>query len=129
MGPGGEPTRVRGVEAVQRRLDFPLAAPAELVGLPRRDVRLVRSDDALGAVAVYGEGMGAIAFFQSAAQPPPAGEKPPLRLPQVNVDGATGTELATALGTIVTFQRDGVSYVVAGSVPPIAAEKAARDLT
>jgi outer membrane lipoprotein-sorting protein len=128
MGPGGEPTRVRGVEAVQRRLDFPLAAPAELAGLPRRDVRLVRSYDALGAVAVYGEGMGAIAVFQSGAQPPRAGEKPPLRLPQVNIDGATGTELATALGTIVTFQRDGVSYVVAGSVPPIAAENAARDL-
>ena len=51
-----------------------------------------------------------------------------LPLPQVNIDGATGTELATALGTILTFERDGVRYVVAGSVPPVAAENAAREL-
>jgi hypothetical protein len=44
------------------------------------------------------------------------------------VDGYTGTELATPLGTIVTFERDGVSYLVAGLVPPVAAENAARDL-
>jgi outer membrane lipoprotein-sorting protein len=126
-GDGQGPTRVRGVEAVQRRLDFPLAAPAELAGLPRRDVRLVRSDDALGAVAIYGKGMGAIAVFQTAARPDDDRD-PPMQLPQVNIDGATGTELATALGTVVTFERDGVSYVVAGSVPPLAAENAAREL-
>ena len=28
----------------------------------------------------------------------------------------------------MTFERDGVSYVVAGSVPPVAAENAARGL-
>ena len=49
-------------------------------------------------------------------------------LPQVNIDGATGTELATALGTMVTFERGGVSYTVLGSVPPAAAENAARGL-
>ena len=37
----GRPTRVHGVEAVQRRLDFELSAPAELAGLPRTSVRLV----------------------------------------------------------------------------------------
>jgi hypothetical protein len=37
-------------------------------------------------------------------------------------------EMATALGTIVSFERDGVSYVVAGLVPPVAAENAARGL-
>ena len=51
-----------------------------------------------------------------------------LRLPQVNINGATGTELATALGTVVTFERNGISYTVAGSVPPQAAEQAAREL-
>jgi outer membrane lipoprotein-sorting protein len=124
-GGGEHGTRVRGVEAVQRELDFPLAAPAELSGLPRRDVRLVRTGEALGAVSVYGEGMGAIAVFQHRAGP---GDSRGPALPQVNIDGATGTELATALGTIVTFQRDGVAYTVAGSVPPVAAENAAREL-
>ena len=31
-----------------------------------------------------------------------------LGLPEINIDGATGTELATPLGTVVTFKRDGV---------------------
>ena len=51
-----------------------------------------------------------------------------LRLPTISVNGATGQELATALGTVVQFDRAGVSYVVIGSVPPQAAEAAARGL-
>jgi hypothetical protein len=126
----GRETRVRGVEDVQRHLDFRLAAPAELAGLPRREVRLVRLQDGPGAVSVYGKGLGAIAVFQHKAsretrKGPNAGD---VRLPQINIGGATGTELATALGTVVTFERDGVAYVVAGSVPPVAAESAARGL-
>ena len=60
----------------------------------------------------------------------PAGpqREPGFELPRINIDGATGTELATPLGTVVTFNRDGVSYVVLGSVPPVAAENAARGL-
>jgi outer membrane lipoprotein-sorting protein len=121
----GKPTRVRGVEAVQRELDFELSAPRELAGLPRKSVRLVNAGGKPGAVSIYGEGMGAIAVFQHEA-----GERgePAFELPQVNIDGATGTELATPLGTVVTFERDGVAYVVLGSVPPVAAENAARGL-
>ena len=37
-------------------------------------------------------------------------------------------ELATALGTMVRFERSGVQYTVIGSVPPSAAEAAARAL-
>jgi outer membrane lipoprotein-sorting protein len=121
----GKPTRVRGVEAVQRELDFELSAPAELAGLPRADVRLVNAAGRPGAVSVYGKGMGAIVVLQHKAGP--QGE-PALELPQVNIDGATGTELASPLGTILTFSRDGVAYVVVGSVPPVAAENAARGL-
>jgi len=120
---------VSGVDAVQRRLDFALSAPRELAGLPRRQVRLVRFDGAAGALSVYGEGLGGIAVLQRRADPAGApGERDRLALPQVNIDGATGTELATALGTVVTFERGGVSYTVLGSVPPVAAENAARGL-
>ena len=119
-----------GSAAVQRELDFTLRAPAELAGLPRRDVRLVTFDGEQGALAIYGRGMGAIAVLQRRADAmrerkhgPPA-----LALPEINIDGATGTELATALGTIVSFERGGIAYVVAGSVPPVAAENAARGL-
>ena len=125
----GETVRARGVEQVQRKLDFQLAAPDELAGLPRRDVRLVSQGDELGALVIYGEGLGAIAVFEQRAGsdrgPVAPGE---LQLPQVNIDGATGTELATALGTLVTFERAGVQYTVVGSVPPVAAENAARGL-
>jgi outer membrane lipoprotein-sorting protein len=123
----GRATRVRGVEAVQRRLPFELSAPAELAGLPRTEVRLVNVGGAPGAVSVYGEGMGAIVVLQHEAGPQDAGDGG-LELPEINIDGATGTEIATPLGTVVRFQRDGVANTVLGSVPPVAAENAARGL-
>ena len=49
-------------------------------------------------------------------------------LQELSIDGTTAYELATALGTVVQFERDGVSYTVVGSVPPAAAEAAARAL-
>jgi outer membrane lipoprotein-sorting protein len=120
-----EPSRVRGVDAVQERLGFPLSAPDQLAGLPRTDVRLVDANGSPAALSAYGEGMGAILVLQREA-----GEKRelPEGLPRVNIDGATGTEIATPLGTLVTFERGGVSYTVVGSVPPVAAENAARGL-
>jgi hypothetical protein len=121
---------VSGVAAVAARLDFELAAPDELAGLPRRGVHLVDLDGKRGALITYGKGLGAIAVFEHAAGAKAKrsrGERDN-PLPQINIDGATGTEVATALGTIVTFERAGVSYVVAGSVPPLAAENAARGL-
>jgi outer membrane lipoprotein-sorting protein len=127
-GTDAHAARARGVEAVQRRLDFPLAAPRELAGLPRRDVRLIRSDEGLGAVTTYGEGMGAILVLQQKTGHDPLRSQVAQQLPKVNIDGGTGTELGTALGTVVWFDRDGVSYTVAGSVPPVAAENAARGL-
>jgi len=131
-GKKGKHAEVTGVEAVQRELDFKLAAPAELAGLPRKEVRLVDVDGQKGALSVYGEGLGAIGVFQHKAEKAADDERKQdegaLRLPEINIDGATGSELATALGTVVTFERDGISYVVAGSVPPVAAENAARGL-
>ena len=120
----GKPVRVRGVDAVQKRLPFELSAPEKLAGLSRAGVRLVDAAGSPGALTVYGEGMGAIAVLQHQAGEQDA----PEGLPRINIDGATGTELATPLGTIVRFQRDGVAYTVIGSVPPVAAENAARGL-
>jgi hypothetical protein len=47
----------------------------------------------------------------------------------VSINGATGQELATPLGTVVRFTRGGVAYTVLGSVAPYAAETASRALT
>jgi outer membrane lipoprotein-sorting protein len=122
----GRPVHVRGVEAVGKRLDFPLSAPDELAGLPRTSVRLVRMGSESGALSTYGQGLGAIMVLQHKSDSPPKDDA--LKLPEINIDGATGTELATPLGTVVTFTSGGVGYVVAGSVPPVAAENAARGL-
>jgi outer membrane lipoprotein-sorting protein len=122
----GKPTTVHGLANVQKRVPFTISAPATLAGLPRREVSLIREGGENGALVTYGKGLGQILVFQHKAAAQTG--KSDLRLPSVNIDGATGTELATALGTIVTFDRGGVGYVVAGSVPPLAAENAARGL-
>lgn len=120
---------VHGPKEVQRHLDFKLAAPHELAGLPRHQVELLSFDGVAGAVSVYGSGLGTIAVLQYKAKHGQSHGLPDLNLPEVNIDGLTGKELATALGTVVTFERDGVAYVVAGLVPPVAAENAARGLS
>jgi outer membrane lipoprotein-sorting protein len=49
-------------------------------------------------------------------------------LPKVKVGGVSADELRTELGTILTFVRSGVRYVVAGAVSPAAVEEVARGL-
>jgi outer membrane lipoprotein-sorting protein len=125
----GSPEDVQGVAAVQREIGFQLAAPDKLAGLPRKEVRLVNFGGEKGALSVYGQGLGGIAVLQQKAGDAQQGSaRDQLQLPQVNIDGATGSELATALGTMVQFERGGVEYTVLGSVPPVAAENAARGL-
>jgi outer membrane lipoprotein-sorting protein len=125
---------VRGPEAVQAALPFRLTAPATLVGIPRHDVRQLSWGGSPAALVTYGENLGGIAVIEQKVKP---GEKSNLggntsghedQLPQVSVNGATGTELATALGTVLRFERGGVAYTVLGSIPAQAAEAAARGL-
>ncbi len=49
-------------------------------------------------------------------------------LPKVTIDGASASELRTELGTLLSFERGGVSYLLAGSVAPAAIEEVARGL-
>jgi hypothetical protein len=46
----------------------------------------------------------------------------------VSLDGVTAHELATQLGTVLVWRSNGTSFVLAGSLPPAAAEAAARHL-
>ena len=134
-GPGGaEPKPVTGADAVAKAVPFTLAAPDKLVGLPRHEVRLVDAGDHPAALVTYGAGLGGIAVLEQAADAsgavpakPKEGESG-LSLPTVSINGATGQELDTALGTMVRFTRAGVTYTVIGSVPAAAAEAAARGL-
>jgi outer membrane lipoprotein-sorting protein len=127
----GSQTPVSGASAVQKELAFPLAAPATLDGLPRQEVRLASVNSSKAALVLYGKGLGGIAVVEQRANQSggkSAGNAPAGSLPSVSIDGTTGHELATALGTVLTFDRAGVSYTVIGSVPPAAAEAAARGL-
>jgi outer membrane lipoprotein-sorting protein len=124
---GTDPTgkQVTGVAAVQQAVSFPLSAPDTLVGLPRQDVTLVGSDSAL---AVYGQGLGAIIVSERKADASTTSGGSLSSLPTVSLNGTSAHELATQLGTVVEWQHNGVAYVLAGSLPPAAAEAAAREL-
>jgi outer membrane lipoprotein-sorting protein len=142
-------TQVSGTAAVQAALPFHLSAPDTLVGLPRHDVRLITMGKSAAALVTYGQGLGGIAVLERVATPhtgtapgasssssgkPSAnsggggGDQHGASLPSVSIGGTTGHELSTALGTLITFTRGGVGYVVVGSVPANAAEAAARGL-
>ena len=129
--------QISGVRAVAAKLPFALHAPPALIALPRQSVKLLSMGDKPAALVTYGKGLGGIAVIEQTASPTAAAtksssssspDKPGFSLPTISVNGATGTELDTALGTVVRFSRGGVSYTVIGSVPPVAAEKAARTL-
>jgi hypothetical protein len=49
-------------------------------------------------------------------------------LPKVDINGAKASELRTALGTVLSFERAGVRYLVAGAVSPAGVEEIARGL-
>jgi hypothetical protein len=125
---------VTGPAAVQSHLPFTLAAPAKLAGLPRQSVQLLDWSGHPAALVTYGQGLGGIAVIQqsasgqSAPSAPQGGDRQGLSLPTVSINGHSGQELATALGSVVRFTSGSVSYTVLGSVPPIAAESAARQL-
>ncbi len=126
---GGANAPVTGLAAVQAAAPFPVVAPDTLVGLPRQDVRLVGPADSQSVLVVYGQGLGAIVVVERKQDTAKAGQAGMLdALPSVSLDGVTAHELATQLGTVLGWDRGGVTYVLAGSVPTAAAESAARSL-
>jgi hypothetical protein len=124
----GAGTAASGLAAAQAAAGFPVVAPDKLVGLPRQDVRAVGRGGAKAVLAVYGHGLGAIVVVERKADSSKQLGGALSSLPKISLDGLTGRELATQLGTIIQWQRDGVAYVLAGSLPPAAAEAAAREL-
>jgi hypothetical protein len=128
---------VSGVRAVSAQVPFTLNAPKSLIGLPRRNTSLLDMGGARGALITYGQNLGGIVVIERPAAGSGAGaagrasngEVGNLSLPTVSINGVTGQELDTALGTVLTFTRNGVSYTVLGSVPSYAADQAARALT
>lgn len=126
---GGHSPAVTGLAAVQAAAPFAVVAPDTLVGLPRHDVRLVGPADSRSVLVTYGKGLGAILVVERASSGTSGAPGGLLSaLPSVSLDGITAHELATQLGTALAWDAGGVSYVLAGSIPPAAAESAARAL-
>jgi outer membrane lipoprotein-sorting protein len=130
-------SEVIGVRAVQAHLPFRLAAPMKLDGLGRQSVSLLDWGGTPASLTTYGQGLGGIAVIeQTASGQSPAsssgssqnGGGSGLTLPTASINGNTAQELATALGTVLRVKRGNVEYTLIGSVPPTAAEMAARAL-
>jgi outer membrane lipoprotein-sorting protein len=126
-GSGSHPAPITGLAAVQAAAGFTVTAPPTLDGLTQQDVRLVNLKDNKVALVTYGKGLGAIVVAEM-----PSTAKDPLaslsQLPSISINGSTGRELATALGTAITFTHGDVRTLVVGSVPTVSAEQAAREL-
>jgi outer membrane lipoprotein-sorting protein len=123
---------ITGLEQVQQAVDFPIAAPDSLAGLPRSEVRLIHSGDHPGALVTYGQGLAGIAVIEHPADSKDAsgtgGDQGQVSLPTVSINRVQGDELETPLGTLINFQRAGVDYTVVGSVVPATAQAAAQGL-
>ena len=99
---------------------FRANAPATLGPRARRELK--QTGD--GYVALYGKGLDTIAVLEHPAKvhaKQPASNsrdnRGPLELPSGNVNGAKATVVGTPLGGLVSFERGGISYTVAGSQP------------
>jgi outer membrane lipoprotein-sorting protein len=79
-------------------------------------------------VTTHGSGLSAIAVVQSAAHAGESNSTPLQGLPQVKINGVNASELGTELGTVLSFERSGVRYLVGGFVAPATVEAYARSL-
>jgi outer membrane lipoprotein-sorting protein len=78
-------------------------------------------------VSSHGQGISSVGVLEAQSKSSKTGSELEA-LPKVKVNGLTASELRTELGTILTFERAGVRYVVAGAVAPSAVEAIARGL-
>jgi outer membrane lipoprotein-sorting protein len=81
-------------------------------------------------VTTRGHGVTGVAVIENPVEQ--GAKKPPVNLPEglpkVKINGVSAAELATPLGTLLSFERSGVRYLLAGSVTPAAIEAVARGL-
>jgi hypothetical protein len=126
-----QPLTASGFDAVSAALPFALDAPATLGGLDRGRVSMIDWNGRSAALALYGSGLASVAVVETTASPSSHGGASSGilgSLPRVAVNGASASELQTALGTVVEFSRGGVQYAVAGLVEPSRVEAVARGL-
>ncbi len=80
------------------------------------------------AATHHGEGLAGVAVIETQAKGGTEEGESLESLPQVKIDGTAASELATPLGTLLTFERSGIRYLLAGSVTPASIEAFARGM-
>jgi outer membrane lipoprotein-sorting protein len=114
-----------------RRLGFQVSAPATLAGRKRSGIKKVRIGKEKAALIRYGKDLDAILVVQKRAKADTGRQERRghhNELPTADINGASATVLDTPLGSVVTFERNGVSYTVLGSVPAEVTKTAASGL-
>lgn len=109
----------------------PTDAKVENVKIPsKHDSGSEAGEDSQHArLHTHGQGLEGIAVLEAPSKPGEgSSESLPQGLQKVKVDGTEATELPTALGTLLSFERAGVRYLLAGSVTPSTIEAFARSL-
>lgn len=80
-------------------------------------------------VTEQGSGITAVHVLESKVKPGEKAPNLPEGLQKIKLDATTtATELPTALGTLLSFERSGVRYVLAGAITPAQIEAVARGL-
>ncbi len=112
----------------------PSNAKIEEIVLPKKDPSKSADSSAPGGdhshVTTYGQGITSVAVLESKTK---AGAKQPAStaeegLQKVKINGIEASELPTELGTLLSFERSGVRYLLVGAVSPDAVEAVAKGL-
>jgi outer membrane lipoprotein-sorting protein len=115
------PANVKIEEVVERhaRAESNLALPVHRATNPAKHAK--------PKITTHGHGPGTIVVLEAKARGAKHGHALE-GLPQVKINSTSASELRTALGTVLSFERSGVRYVLAGSVKPGQLEALARGL-
>jgi outer membrane lipoprotein-sorting protein len=121
------------VEASVFEFTPPTNAKVEEVTLPHKhgsEAGQSTQGDEHPHVTTAGHGLTTIAVLESKAKTgaSQSTEALPEGLQKVKIDGIEAAELPTELGTLLSFERSGVRYLLAGAVSPAAVEAVAKGL-
>jgi len=121
------------VEAPVFEFTPPANAKVEEVTLPHKDGSTSGQSAQEGErphMTTQGDGLTTVAVLESPAKTGAKSAEPalPEGLQKVKINGVEATELPTELGTLLSFERSGVRYLLAGAVNPAAVEAVAKGL-
>lgn len=118
----------RGVKIEEVTISQPTAAGASRAQKGRAHKAAKNGSEP--KLTTSGHGPGTVAVLESRSTKGAKGSSLalPESLPKVKINGISATQLATPLGTLLSFERSGVRYLLAGSVTPTSLQAVARGL-